>query len=115
MRIHALQHVAFEGLGYIGQWIADHGHSLTLTRLYAGEPLPVLADVDRLVIMGGPMNIYEDDRYPWLPGNGSLSGTRSIPANQRSVSVWGRSCWPMPWGPGWWPERTRKSAGGRSG
>lgn len=66
MRIHALQHVAFEGLGHIGQWIADHGHSLALTRLYAGDPLPLLADFDRLVIMGGPMNIYEDDRYPWL-------------------------------------------------
>ena len=66
MRIHALQHVAFEGLGHIGQWIADRGHSLALTRLYAGDPLPLLADFDRLVIMGGPMNIYEDDRYPWL-------------------------------------------------
>ncbi|MDD2463124.1 MAG: type 1 glutamine amidotransferase [Desulfobulbus sp.] len=66
MRIHGLQHVAFEGLGHIAKWIADQGHSLTMTRLYAGESLPDPADFDRLVIMGGPMNIYEDDRYPWL-------------------------------------------------
>lgn len=86
MRIHALQHVAFEGLGYIGQWIADHGHSLTLTRLYAGEPLPVLADVDRLVIMGGPMNIYEDDRYPWLPGERQFI-RQAIDAGKSAVGV----------------------------
>jgi GMP synthase-like glutamine amidotransferase len=66
MRIHALQHVDFEGLGHIGAWIEKQGHPLTLTRLFAGEPLPRLEDFDRLVIMGGPMNIYEDDRYPWL-------------------------------------------------
>jgi GMP synthase-like glutamine amidotransferase len=68
VRIHAVQHVPFEGLGHIGQWIADQRHSLTLTRLYAGETLPRLEAFDRLVIMGGPMNIYEDDRYPWLAG-----------------------------------------------
>lgn len=66
MRIHALQHVNFEGLGHIGQWIADRGHSLSTTRFFAGEALPALEQFDRLVIMGGPMNIYEDGRYPWL-------------------------------------------------
>lgn len=66
MRIHALQHVDFEELGHIGAWIENQGHPLTLTRLFAGDPLPRLEAFDRLVIMGGPMNIYEDDRYPWL-------------------------------------------------
>ncbi len=72
MRIHALQHVDFEGLGHIGAWIEKQGHPLTLTRLFAGEPLPRLEDFDRLVIMGGPMNIYEDDRYPWLAAERAL-------------------------------------------
>ena len=66
MRIHGLQHVAFEGLGFISKWIVDQGDLLRMTRLYAGETLPCLSDFDRLVIMGGPMNIYEDDSYPWL-------------------------------------------------
>ena len=66
MRIHALQHVDFEGLGHIDHWIADRGHSLTMTRFFAGEELPSPDQFDRLIIMGGPMNIYEDDRYPWL-------------------------------------------------
>jgi len=28
--------------------------------------LPDLGEIDWLVVMGGPMNIYEEDRYPWL-------------------------------------------------
>lgn len=72
MRIHALQHVPFEGLGHIEQWIAAQGHQLTRSRLYDGETLPELHDFDRLLIMGGPMNIYEDEQYPWLTGEKAL-------------------------------------------
>ncbi|MGD9946920.1 MAG: type 1 glutamine amidotransferase [Desulfobulbus sp.] len=86
MRIHGLQHVAFEGLGHIEKWIAEQGHSLTMTRLYAGESLPDPADFDRLVIMGGPMNIYEDDRYPWLPGERVLI-RQAIAAGKSAVGI----------------------------
>jgi len=86
MRIHALQHVDFEGVGHIGRWIASRGHTLTLTRLYAGDPLPLLADFDRLVIMGGPMNIYEDDRYPWLAAERALI-REAIGAGRSAVGI----------------------------
>jgi GMP synthase (glutamine-hydrolysing) len=86
MRIHALQHVDFEGLGHIGRWIADQGHSLALTRLYADDPLPRLENFDRLVIMGGPMNIYEDDRYPWLAGERALIRA-AVEAGKSAVGI----------------------------
>jgi GMP synthase-like glutamine amidotransferase len=86
VRIHAIQHVAFEGLGHIGTWIIDHGHSLTMTRLYAGESLPDPADFDRLVIMGGPMNIYEDERYPWLAGERRFI-RQAIAAGKSAVGI----------------------------
>ena len=86
MRIHALQHVDFEGLGHIGHWIASRGHVLALTRLYAGDPLPRLAEFDRLVIMGGPMNIYEDDKYPWLAAERALVGA-AIAAGKSAVGI----------------------------
>ncbi|WP_028317535.1 type 1 glutamine amidotransferase [Desulfobulbus elongatus] len=86
MRIHALQHVEFEGLGHIGQWIADRGHGLALTRLYAGDPLPRPEAFDRLVIMGGPMNIYEDDKFPWLPAERALIG-EAVAAGKSAVGV----------------------------
>ena len=66
MNIHYLQHVPFEGLGSIEPWIVDRNHSLSATRFYENEPLPLVADIDWLIVMGGSMNIYEDDKYPWL-------------------------------------------------
>lgn len=66
MKVHWLQHVAHEGLGQLGDWLQQAGHTLTGTRLCAGEALPDLASLDALIIMGGPMNIYEHAAYPWL-------------------------------------------------
>ena len=66
MKIHYLQHVPFEDLGSIADWIHSSGHTLSCTRLDLGEILPDVNDIDWLIIMGGPMNVDETDRYPWL-------------------------------------------------
>lgn len=66
MRIHYLQHVAFEDPAGIRNWAAARGAELTGTRLFAGERPPPPADLDGLVVMGGPMNIYQEDCHPWL-------------------------------------------------
>jgi GMP synthase-like glutamine amidotransferase len=66
MRVHWFQHVSFEGLGLIGPWLTSHGHSLTSTRWWAGESAPEDAAFDALIIMGGPMNIYQHAEHPWL-------------------------------------------------
>jgi GMP synthase-like glutamine amidotransferase len=68
MRIHYLQHVPFEDLGNIQAWAKERGHETTGIMLFRDEPFPDLEDFDWLVIMGGPMNIYEQDKYPWLVG-----------------------------------------------
>ncbi|HEX8550649.1 MAG TPA: chlorite dismutase family protein [Abditibacteriaceae bacterium] len=66
MDIHVLQHVPFEGPAAIDEWAATHGHSVSITHLYAGESLPALDKFDFLVVMGGPMNVYDDANYSWL-------------------------------------------------
>ena len=66
LRIHYIQHVQFEDLANIETWARSRDHKLTKTYLFAGEKLPGMADFDWLIIMGGPMNIYEENRYPWL-------------------------------------------------
>ncbi len=66
MRLHYLQHVEFEGLGCIRSWAESAGCRISGTRLYQPHRLPEIEDVDWLVVMGGPMNIYEDVQYPWL-------------------------------------------------
>lgn len=66
MRFHFIQHVPFEGPGYIHTWCHDNSISLSRTALYKGEPLPSLADFELLFVMGGPMNIHDTKKYPWL-------------------------------------------------
>lgn len=66
MRIHCIQHVPFEGPANIENWAALRCHAVTRTRLFRDEPLPELSDFEWLIVMGGPMNIYEHERYPWL-------------------------------------------------
>lgn len=66
MKIHVLQHVSFEGPAQIAKWAEERAHTLEITRLYNGDPLPVVASGDALVIMGGPMSVHDVKDYPWL-------------------------------------------------
>ncbi|MBU4076144.1 MAG: type 1 glutamine amidotransferase [Euryarchaeota archaeon] len=66
MRIHSLEHEPFEGLANIEIWAKNRGHIISRTLLFNGEELPDITDIDWLVIMGGSMNVYEEEKYPWL-------------------------------------------------
>jgi GMP synthase-like glutamine amidotransferase len=66
MRVHWLQHAEHEDLGCIAPWLAARGAHVSMSSLWAGDPLPALSEVDALLVMGGPMNIYEHDAHPWL-------------------------------------------------
>jgi GMP synthase-like glutamine amidotransferase len=66
LRLHYLQHVPFEGLGSIESWAIARACPITVTRLYANDAFPPLADFDLLVVLGGPMGVDETDTYPWL-------------------------------------------------
>jgi GMP synthase-like glutamine amidotransferase len=66
MRLHYLQHVPFENPGSILIWAKENDCIITSTQLYKGEVFPNQNDFDWLVVMGGPMNIYDEENYPWL-------------------------------------------------
>ena len=68
LKIHTLQHVPFEGLGCIDQWITTKGHSANYTKLYDNPKFPTLDEFDWLIVMGGPMGVYDEAVYPWLKG-----------------------------------------------
>jgi GMP synthase-like glutamine amidotransferase len=86
MRIQVLQHVHFEGPAGIADWAAARDHSLTITHLYRGDPLPALDTFDRLAVMGGPMGIYDEQDHPWLvPEKAFL--TAAIQAGKTIVGV----------------------------
>jgi GMP synthase (glutamine-hydrolysing) len=66
MKILCLKHVAFEGPAAFALWAQQRGHELEIVEMYRNPPLPAPHTWDMLLVMGGPMNIYEDDAYPWL-------------------------------------------------
>lgn len=86
MNIHYFQHVPFEGLGSIEDWVRRGANALGTTRFYRGEPLPPVEDVDLLVVMGGPMNIHEEANYPWLVQEKRFI-ERAIVAGKRVLGV----------------------------
>lgn len=66
MRIHWIQHVSFEKLGNIEEWINNNNHQLSCTKQFKGDTLPKMEDFDFLIVMGGPMGVYDTDKYNWL-------------------------------------------------
>lgn len=66
MRAHYFQHVPFEGIGSIESWLKINGYEITNTRLFEAAEFPSLEDIDLLVIMGGPMSVNDEEKYPWL-------------------------------------------------
>jgi GMP synthase (glutamine-hydrolysing) len=57
----------------LGDWLTAAGASLDVRRAQAGQPVPESLDgFGALVVLGGAMNAYEDDRAPWLPAVRSL-------------------------------------------
>ena len=65
--IRVIQHAAPESPGLIGEILESQGARLETVRPYAGERVPAdPAPMDGLVVMGGPMGVYEAVRYPHL-------------------------------------------------
>ena len=72
MRVHVLQHVPFEGIGCMASWLESRDAKVTYTRFYEGDDLPVVAGLDLIIIMGGPMNVPDESAHPWLTGEKSF-------------------------------------------
>jgi GMP synthase-like glutamine amidotransferase len=61
-----LQHVPFEGIGSIQEWMNARDITVTTSRLFDGAPLPRTIDFDWLIVMGGPMSVNDEHLYSWL-------------------------------------------------
>jgi GMP synthase-like glutamine amidotransferase len=86
MRAHYFQHVAFEGPGSIAAWLAAQGIETTATRFDEGGALPDVADVDWLIVMGGPMSANDERIHPWLRGEKAFIG-EAIRRNKRVLGI----------------------------
>ena len=67
MKIHVFQHVPFEGFAMIQEWGDVREHQFTRTLFYEAEAtIPSVVSYDALIILGGPMGVFDEMQYPWL-------------------------------------------------
>ncbi len=66
MRVRIFQHVPFEGIGSLQQWLERREASVEWTRFFRGDTPPAGAEYDWLIVMGGPMSVSDEKAFPWL-------------------------------------------------
>jgi GMP synthase (glutamine-hydrolysing) len=65
--ILVIQHVAPEPPSAVGEAISRAGAVMQVVRVHEGDVIPAsIGDFAGLVVMGGPMGVYEADRHPHL-------------------------------------------------
>jgi len=65
-RVLVFQHVDVEHSGIFREFLAEQGHAMEVVELDAGARIPPLDGFDALWVMGGPMDVWEEDEHPWL-------------------------------------------------
>tara|TARA_B100001245_G_scaffold212727_1_gene178186 strand:+ start:72 stop:800 length:729 start_codon:yes stop_codon:yes gene_type:complete len=67
LEIIILQHIKVEDPGYIKDLMLSDGFNLTTIELDQGEKIPKdLSKFDGMFCMGGPMDTWMEEKYPWL-------------------------------------------------
>ena len=62
-----LQHLAFEDLGIIEPLLTERGYTIrTVDLVSSPEARPDSVVGDLLVVLGGPIGVYEEEQYPFL-------------------------------------------------
>jgi GMP synthase (glutamine-hydrolysing) len=66
MSVLIIKHVDMEGPGLIEDYLKQEKIPYQILNLNTGVRFPKLDGFTHIVILGGPMNVYEEDRYPFL-------------------------------------------------
>ena len=62
-----LQQIDIEGPETLKPFFEKNGFEVEILRLYDGDRIPFSVDgVDAVIALGGPMNVYEEDKHPFL-------------------------------------------------
>ena len=64
MRFLVFQHIAIEHPGIFRDLMAERGIVWDAVELDEGEPIPPLGGYDALMVMGGPMDVFDEEELP---------------------------------------------------
>jgi GMP synthase-like glutamine amidotransferase len=65
-RALVFQHLAVEHPGSLGYLLEAAGMELVTVELDEGDGVPALEGFDLLIVMGGPMDVWDEGRFPWM-------------------------------------------------
>jgi GMP synthase-like glutamine amidotransferase len=65
-KILVFKHMPSQNPGIFRTFAKEHNVSFTEIDLHAGDPIPSIDDFDALWVMGGSMNVWEEEEHPWL-------------------------------------------------
>ena len=86
MNVLIIKNIASEGPGTIEDYLRSERLPYSIVDLKKGETAPEVNDFSHLVIMGGPMAVYEMDRYPYLKNEAKLI-EQAVKANKHVLGV----------------------------
>ena len=66
MKLLVLQHADIEHPGAFRRLLDEDGHHWHTVHLHRGEALPAIEGYDGLWVLGGPMDVWQEDLHPWL-------------------------------------------------
>ncbi len=67
MKTLIIKHIGNEGPVTIGEYLKKNKIDSETVELWRGEELPAdLSDISSVVCLGGPMNVYEEEKYHFL-------------------------------------------------
>jgi GMP synthase-like glutamine amidotransferase len=89
MKVLIIKNVVSEGPGTILDFLKNNNISFRVVEAGLGEPIPSLNTFSSIVIMGGPMGVYEMEQYPFLKDVASTI--------EKALKINKKSPWHMPW------------------
>jgi len=66
MKFLVLQHINIEHPGIFLNYMKEDQIKIDTVELDVGEKIPKLDSYDAMIVMGGPMDTWQEETYPWL-------------------------------------------------
>ena len=66
MKFLVLQHINIEHPGIFLKFMKEDKIEIDTVELDEGEKIPQLDKYDAMIVMGGPMDTWQEETYPWL-------------------------------------------------
>lgn len=61
-----IKHIEIEGPGTLGEFFKETAWQTRIVELDKGDTLPSVDECEAIISLGGPMNVYEEAKYPFL-------------------------------------------------